>query len=165
MSEPTQRRLAAIVSADVVGYSRLMGEDEVATLESLRAHRTALIDPLIETHGGRVVKTMGEGLLLEYPSAVIAAQCVIDVQRAMVGRNAEISEERRIAFRIGINLGEIIFDADGDIHGDGVNIAARLEALAEPGASVASVLNHFPATDTSFADRYRAGLIKAGMPV
>jgi adenylate cyclase len=133
MSVSTQRRLAAIVSADVVGYSRLMGRDEVATLASLRTHRTELIDPLIETHGGRVVKTMGDGLLLEFPSAVNATQCAIEVQRAMLGRNADIADERHIAFRIGINLGEIIFDPDGDIHGDGVNVAARLEALANPG--------------------------------
>jgi adenylate cyclase len=132
MNTSTQRRLAAIVSADVVGYSRLMGQDEVATLASLRAHRAELIDPLIESHGGRVVKTMGDGLLLEFPSAVNATQCSIEVQRGMIGRNTDIPEDRRVTLRVGVNLGEVIFDPDGDIHGDGVNIAARLEALSRP---------------------------------
>lgn len=133
MTEITHRRLAAIVSADVVGYSRLMGVDETATLASLRAHRTELIDIKLSEFSGRVVKTMGDGLLIEFSSVVNAARWAIDVQREMVKRNADVDDERRITFRIGINLGDIIIDGEGDIHGDGVNIAARLEPLATPG--------------------------------
>ena len=124
MSKTSQRRLAAIVSADVVGYSRLMGEDEVETLTALRAHRAELIDPKIAEHGGRIVKTMGDGLLLEFPSVVAATTCALEVQQAMADRNAEIAQDRQITFRIGINLGDIIIDGE-DILGDGVNIAAR----------------------------------------
>ncbi len=132
MSEGTQRRLAAIVSVDVVGYSRLMGVDEIGTLETLRTHRTELIDALIAEHGGRIVKTMGDGLLLEFPSVVQATQCVIEFQQGMAERNQGIDEDRRITFRIGVNLGDIIIDGE-DILGDGVNIAARLQEIAEPG--------------------------------
>jgi TolB-like protein/cytochrome c-type biogenesis protein CcmH/NrfG len=132
MSEGTHRRLAAIVSADVVGYSRLMGVDETGTLESLRTHRMELIDPKVAEHGGRIVKTMGDGLLLEFPSVVSATQCALDIQTGMAARNREVPDDERITFRIGVNLGDIIIDGD-DIHGDGVNVAARLEALAEPG--------------------------------
>lgn len=132
MQGRTQRRLAAIVAADVAGYSRLMGVDEAGTLAALRGHREELIDPAIEEYGGRIVKTMGDGLLLEFPSVVDAVQCAIQVQTAMAERNGHIPEDRRIVFRIGINLGDIIIDGD-DIHGDGINIAARLEGLAEPG--------------------------------
>ncbi len=132
MVENTQRRLAAIVSADVVGYSRLMGVDETATLAAFRAHRNELIDPKIAEHGGRIVKTMGDGLLLEFPSVVNATQCVIEIQQGMAERNKDIDEDRRIAFRVGVNLGDIIIDGE-DIHGDGVNIAARLQEIAEPG--------------------------------
>ncbi len=127
-----ERRLAAIVSADVVGYSRLMGVDESGTLAALRSHRTELIDPLIAEHGGRIVKTMGDGLLLEFASVLDAVSCFIEVQRAMAERNAATPDDRRMLFRVGINLGDIIIDGD-DIHGDGVNVAARLEALCEPG--------------------------------
>jgi TolB-like protein/class 3 adenylate cyclase/Tfp pilus assembly protein PilF len=130
-----QRRLAAIVAADVVGYSRLMGRDESGTLARLRAHRTDLIDPAIAGHSGRIVKTMGDGLLLEFPSAVDATQCAIEVQMAMAVRNADVPEGERIVFRIGVNLGDIIIDGD-DIHGDGVNVAARLEAEASAGGIV-----------------------------
>lgn len=132
MNKPTQRRLAAIVSVDVVGYSRLMGLDEVGTLASLRAHRAELIDAKIAEHGGRIVKTMGDGLLLEFPSVVDATICAIEVQESMAARNADVADAMRIVFRIGINLGDIIIEGD-DILGDGVNIAARIEALAEPG--------------------------------
>ena len=114
MSEETQRRLAAIVSADVVGYARLMGVDETGTLESLRTHRTELIDPKIAEHGGRIVKTMGDGLLVEFASVVDAVECAVAIQRAMVEREADVPEERRIQYRIGINLGDIIVE-DGDI--------------------------------------------------
>jgi len=132
MVEGTQRRLAAIVSADVVGYSRLMGVDETGTLAALRAHRSALIDPKIAEQGGRIVKTMGDGLLLEFPSVVNAVKCVIEVQQGMAERNEGIDEVRRITFRVGVNQGDIIIEGD-DIHGDGVNVAARLQGIAEPG--------------------------------
>ncbi len=127
-----ERRLAAILAADVVGYSRLMGTDEEGTLARLKAHRRELIDPSINEHKGRIVKTTGDGLLIEFASVVDAVQCAVEVQAAMAERNAEVSAEQRIEFRIGINLGDIIIDED-DIFGDGVNIAARLEALAAPG--------------------------------
>ena len=127
-----QRRLAAIVSADVVGYSLLMGRDDSATLAGLKAHRQELIDPKIAEYGGRMVKTTGDGLLLEFPSVVDAVRCAVDVQRGMAGRNAGVPPERRIEFRIGINVGDIIID-DDDIFGDGVNVAARLQTLADPG--------------------------------
>jgi len=132
MTEPTQRRLAAIVSADVVGYSRLMGVDEVGTLAALQGHREELIDAKIGEHGGRIVKTMGDGLLLEFPSVVNATECSLEIQTSMAERNHDIDEDRRITFRIGINLGDIIIEGD-DILGDGVNIAARIEAMGEPG--------------------------------
>ena len=128
-----ERRLAAILAADVAGYSRLMGVDEEGTLAALKAYRRELIDPKIAEHNGRVVKTTGDGVLVEFASAVDAVRCAIDIQRAAAARNAEIPEDRRIEFRIGINIGDIILD-EGDIFGDGVNIAARIEALAKPGA-------------------------------
>jgi adenylate cyclase len=127
-----ERRLAAILAADVAGYSRLMGTGEEATLAALKACRRELIDPKIAEYRGRIVKTTGDGLLVEFPSAVDAVRCAIEVQRAMAARNAAIPEDRRIEFRIGINVGDIIID-DGDIYGDGVNIAARVESLASPG--------------------------------
>ena len=127
------RRLAAILAADVAGYSRLMGADEEGTHERLKAHRQELVDPKIGEHSGRIVKTTGDGMLVEFPSVVDAVRCAAEVQRAMLDREAGISEERRIRFRIGINLGDVIVE-DDDIFGDGVNIAARLEALSEPGA-------------------------------
>jgi adenylate cyclase len=131
------RRLAAIVSADVAGYSRLMGVDDSGTLAALKAHRRELIDPKIAEYGGRIVKTTGDGLLLEFPSVVDAVRCAVDVQRGMAERNADLPPEQRIDLRIGINVGDIIIDGD-DIHGDGVNVAARLQALAEPGGICAS---------------------------
>ncbi len=137
MSEGTQRRLAAIVLADVVGYSRLVGADESGTLATLRAHRTELIDPLIGQHRGRIVKTMGDGLLLEFPSVLDALQCSIEIQEGLSKRNTDVPDDRQIIFRIGINLGDIIFE-DGDIFGDGVNVAARLEGMAEPGGILVS---------------------------
>jgi adenylate cyclase len=131
MSEGPQRRLAAIVAVDVVGYSRLMGADETGTLAGLRAHRSALVDPLIARHGGRIVKTTGDGLLLEFPSVVAAVQCAIAAQEGIAERNRGIPEDRAIRFRIGVHVGDIIIEGD-DIFGDGVNIAARIEPLAEP---------------------------------
>ncbi|WP_271566866.1 alpha/beta fold hydrolase [Bradyrhizobium sp. CCBAU 11386] len=127
-----QRRLAAVLAADVVGYSRLMEADEVGTLTSLKFHRRELINPAISEHHGRIVKTTGDGMLLEFASVVDAVAFAVKVQRAMLARNAAIPENRRIVFRIGINVGDIIIDGD-DIFGDGVNIAARLEGLCEPG--------------------------------
>jgi adenylate cyclase len=132
MKQPVERRLAAILAADVAGYSRLMGADEEGTLERLKSHRRQLVDPKIGEHRGRIVKTTGDGALVEFPSIVDAARCAVEIQRAMVDRNTDVPENKRIAFRIGVNLGDVIIDGD-DIYGDGVNIAARLEALAEPG--------------------------------
>ena len=126
------RRLAAILAADVAGYSRLMGEDEEGTLARLKALRRELADPKIKEHRGRIVKTTGDGLLLEFASVVDAVRCAVEVQREMAERNADVSPDRRIEFRMGINVGDIIRDGR-DIYGDGVNVAARLEALAEPG--------------------------------
>jgi class 3 adenylate cyclase len=134
MQQPAsvERRLAAILALDVVGYSRMMGVDEVGTLAALKAHRAALIDPVIARHHGRLVKTTGDGLLLEFASVVDAIGCAVAIQRGMLSRNRDVAEDRRIVFRIGINIGDIIID-QGDIFGDGVNVAARLETLCEPG--------------------------------
>jgi TolB-like protein/class 3 adenylate cyclase len=126
------RRLAAILAADVAGYSRLMGADEEGTLERLKAVRRQLVDPKIKERQGHIVKTTGDGLLVEFPSVVDAVRCAAEVQRGMIDREPELPDERRIRFRIGINLGDVIAEGD-DIFGDGVNVAARLEALAEPG--------------------------------
>src|SRR5471032_3207986 len=128
-----ERRLAAILAADVAGYSRLMGFDEEGTLAGLKTHRHDIIDPKIAEHCGRIVKTTGDGALVEFASAVDAVRCAMEIQRAMAERNAAIPEDQRIEFRIGINVGDIIVD-EGDIYGDGVNIAARVQALASPGA-------------------------------
>jgi class 3 adenylate cyclase/pimeloyl-ACP methyl ester carboxylesterase len=127
-----QRRLAAILAADVVGYSRLMGVDEMGTITKLKSHRRELIDFCIAEHHGRIVKTTGDGMLVEFASVVDAVGCAVTIQRSMVKRNAGIPGENQIIFRIGINVGDIIIDGD-DIFGDGVNIAARLETLCEPG--------------------------------
>ncbi len=129
-----KRKLAAILVADVVGFSRLAGADEDRTLARLRALRSDLIDPTIAVHNGRVVKRTGDGALVEFRSVVDAVRCAIEVQNAMVERNAGVSSERRIVFRIGIHLGDVVEEADGDLMGDGVNIAARLEGIAEPGS-------------------------------
>jgi adenylate cyclase len=130
-SERVQRRLTAILAADVAGYSRLMGLDEAGTVRTLHEHRAA-VDPMVERYGGRIVKTTGDGLLLEFPSIVAAVDCAVVVQNLMRERNRDVPEERRVLFRIGINLGDVLIDGD-DILGDGVNIAARLEGIAEPG--------------------------------
>jgi adenylate cyclase len=126
------RRLAAILAVDIAGYSRLMGANEEGTLRQLKEHRKELIDPKITEHRGRIVKTSGDGMLVEFVSVVDAVRCAVDVQRGMIERNAKLPVESRIQFRVGINVGDIISD-DNDIYGDGVNVAARLEALAEPG--------------------------------
>jgi TolB-like protein/Tfp pilus assembly protein PilF len=132
MKQPVQRRLAAILAADVAGYSRLMGANEESTHERLKALRAELIDPKIAEHHGRIVKTTGDGLLVEFASVVDALRCAVEVQRATAERNAAEPIDSRIEFRIGINVGDVIVEG-GDIFGDGVNVAARLEALAEPG--------------------------------
>lgn len=132
MSERAERRLTAILAADVAGYSRLMGSDEEGTLARLKAHRLALVDPKIGEYRGRIVKTTGDGLLAEFASVIDATRCAVEVQRGMGERNAEVAQDKRIEFRIGINVGDIIIDGN-DIFGDGVNVAARLEGLAEPG--------------------------------
>jgi TolB-like protein/class 3 adenylate cyclase/tetratricopeptide (TPR) repeat protein len=131
-SERVERRLAAVLAADVAGYSRLMGRDEEGTLASLKSARKTLVDPAIAAHRGRIVKTTGDGVLVEFASAVDAARCAMEVQRGMAAQNADVPQETRIEFRIGIHVGDIIID-DNDIFGDGVNIAARLEGIAEPG--------------------------------
>ena len=131
MNQGVKRKLAAIVSADVVGWSRLMGEGEARTLAQLKSHRDELIDPELAKHEGRIVSTAGDSLLVEFPSATQAVACCLAVQEGMVARNADVPAERRMVFRVGVNLGEVIVDGD-DIHGDGVNIAARLQALAKP---------------------------------
>ena len=131
-TERVERRLAAILAVDVAGYSRLMGADEEGTLARLKAIRRELADPKIKEHRGRIVKTTGDGLLLEFASVVDAVRCAVEVQREMAGRNTDVPSDRRIEFRLGIYVGDIIRDGR-DIYGDGVNVAARLEALAEPG--------------------------------
>jgi adenylate cyclase len=135
------RRLAAILAADIAGYSRLMGADEEGTLRQLKMHRRELVDPKITEHRGRVVKTTGDGMLVEFVSVVDAVRCAVDIQRKMLERNAEVAPDKRIQFRVGINVGDIISD-DNDIYGDGVNVAARLEALAAPGGICVSRTVH-----------------------
>ncbi len=152
--ERVERRLAAILAADMVGYSRFMEADETGTLAALKAHRSELIDPTIAEHNGHIVKTTGDGMLAEFASVVDAVAGAVAIQRAMVVRNEAVPEDRRIRFRVGINLGDIIFDGD-DIYGDGVNIAARLEQLAEPGGVCISgtAYEHLKAkVDVGYAD-------------
>lgn len=134
-----ERRLAAILAADVVGYSRLMGANEVGTLLALKTHRRELFDLEVAEHGGRIVKLTGDGMLVEFPSVVKAVECAAKIQRAMVVRNSEVPEDRRIEFRIGINLGDVILE-DDDIYGDGVNLAARIESVATPGGVSVSAI-------------------------
>src|SRR5271165_6454974 len=124
------RRLAAILAADVVGYSRLMGEDEAGTARAVRERREAAA-PIMRAFGGRVVKTTGDGALLEFPSVVAAVECAILIQKMMAERNAALPEAKRILYRIGVSLGDVLIECD-DILGDGVNVAARLEAISEP---------------------------------
>jgi class 3 adenylate cyclase len=131
IQQRVERRLAAILSADVAGYSRLMGIDEPGTARALREHRDAMM-PIFTSHGGRLVKTAADGMLLEFPSVVAAVDCAIALQKLMAERNAEAGEDRRMLFRIGVNLGDILIE-DGNVLGDGVNIAARLEGVAQPG--------------------------------
>ena len=161
------RRLAAILAADVAGYSRLIGTDESGTLERLRAVRRELFDPKIAEHRGRLVKTTGDGLLVEFASVVDALRCAVDVQREMARRNTGVPPDNRIEFRIGINVGDIVVE-DGDIFGDGVNVAARLEALAEPGGICVSARVQEDATgrlDLDFEDIGQQQLKNIARPV
>jgi adenylate cyclase len=130
------RKLAAILAADVAGYSKLAGADEERTLARLRALRSDLIDPTIAVHNGRVVKRTGDGVLIEFRSVVDAVRCAIEVQNGMVERNAGLAPERRIEFRIGIHVGDVVEESDGDLMGDGVNIAADSKGLLIQAASV-----------------------------
>ena len=143
MAPRAQRKLAAILAADVVGYSRLVGNDEAGTVARLKALRKELIEPLIADYHGRVVKLMGDGALVEFASVVDAVSCAVELQKGVAERARDVPQDRQIRFRIGINLGDIVIE-DDDIHGDGVNVAARLEALAEPGGICVSrtVRNH-----------------------
>ena len=138
MDEETSlpRRLAAILAADIAGYSRLMHEDEAATVRDLKAHQSVIL-PLVGRHGGRIIDTAGDGIMAEFPSVIGATECAVEIQTAMAERNWGVPESRRMLFRIGINLGDVIHD-ESRIYGDGINIAARLEALAEPGGVLAS---------------------------
>ena len=165
--ERVERRLTAILAADVAGYSRLMGQDEAGTLARLRAHRRELIDPKIAEHKGRIVKTTGDGILIEFPSVVEAVACAVAVQRGMAERNTPVPEDQRIVFRVGVNLGDIIVEGD-DIHGDGVNVAARLEGIAEPGGICVSGIVHDQVRDKldlTFEDMGETALKNIARPV
>jgi len=165
--EQVQRRLAAVLAADVAGYSRLMGIDEEGTLARLKVVRKALVDPAIASHRGRIVKTTGDGMLVEFASAVDAVRSAIEVQRGMTMQNADVPREVRIEFRIGIHVGDIIFD-DNDIFGDGVNIAARLEGIAEPGGVCISDDTYRQVrdrVDTAFDDKGEIALKNIARPV
>jgi len=165
--ERVERRLAAILAADVAGYSRLMGADEEGTLDALRAIRRDLVEPKIAEHRGRIVKTTGDGLLIEFPSVVNAVRCAVEVQRAIAERNSAVPADQRIEFRIGVHQGDIIVE-DGDIFGDGVNLAARLEGLAEPGGICVSGRVHADAAgkvDAVFTDLGEQRLKNIARPV
>jgi TolB-like protein/class 3 adenylate cyclase len=166
-SEPVERRLTAILAADVAGYSRLIGADEEGTLAQLKAFRKTLLDPTIAKHRGRIVKTTGDGMLVEFASAVDAARCAVEVQRGMANENTEIPQAKRIEFRIGIHLGDVIID-DNDIFGDGVNIAARLESIAVPGGISISRAVHDQVRDridVCFDDKGEIALKNIARPV
>jgi adenylate cyclase len=165
--ERVERRLAAILAADVAGYSRLMGADEEGTLTRLKAHRRALVDPKIIEHRGRIVKTTGDGMLVEFASVVDALRCTVEIQGGMAERNAKVPQDRRIQFRMGIHQGDIIIDGN-DIFGDGVNLAARLEGLAEPGGICVSARVQEDALgklDVSFEDAGEQRLKNIDRPV
>jgi adenylate cyclase len=165
--EHIERKLAAILAADVVGYSRLMGADEVGTLRALKAVRKDHVDPAIAGHGGRIVKTTGDGLLVDFASVVDAVACAVTIQRALIGHNTDVPEDKRIVFRIGINIGDIIIDGN-DIFGDGVNIAARLESICEPGGLCISEIARDQVRDKlplTFADRGEQQVKNIARPV
>ena len=162
-----ERRLAAILAADVVGYSRLMGANEVGTLTALNHRRSEVIEPRIATHNGRVVKLTGDGMLVEFASVVDAVECAMAVQREMRSRNVEIPEDRRIELRIGIHLGDVIVE-DGDLFGDGVNVAARIESVGRPGgvAVSATVMDNVGnRLDVAFEDMGEHQLKNIAQPV
>src|SRR6266850_1507946 len=162
-----ERRLAAILAADVAGYSRLIGADEEGTLGRLKALRAELVDPKIAGHKGRIVKTTGDGLLVEFTSVVDALRCAAEVQAALAESNAPLPADKRIDFRIGINMGDIVAE-DGDIFGDGVNVAARLEGLAEPGGICVSARVREDAAgklDIAFRDLGEQALKNIARPV
>jgi TolB-like protein/class 3 adenylate cyclase/Flp pilus assembly protein TadD len=162
-----ERKLAAVLAGDVAGYSRLMGADEVGTLAALKAHRRALVDPKIKEHRGEIIKTTGDGMLVEFASLVDAVRCAVEIQRRMAERNAGVPPDKRIEFRIGINLGDIIHD-ERDIFGDGVNVAARLEALAEPGGICISRSVRDPVSERlgfTFEDMGEQALKNIAVPV
>ena len=162
-----ERRLAAILAADVVGYSRLMGVDEGATLSALKAHHAELIDGEIAEHHGRIVKLTGDGMLVEFASIVNAVACAVEIQRRMRDRNANVPKDRRIEFRVGVNLGDVIVEGD-DIFGDGVNVAARLEGIARPGgiAISGSARDHVGSRlDLSFEDLGERALKNIDRPI
>src|SRR5262245_19386512 len=162
-----ERGLAAILAADIAGYSRLMGEDEEGTLAALKAHQRAVLTPKITEYRGRIVKTTGDGMLVEFASVVDAVRCAVDIQREMAERNADTPAEQRIELRMGINVGDIIID-EGDIYGDGVNVAARLEALAKPGGICVSrvVRDHVrDKLDFSFEDQGEQQVKNIARPV
>src|SRR5947208_5397246 len=162
-----ERRLTAILAADVVGYSRLMGADEAGTLAALKSVRTDFIDGKVAEHQGRIVKLTGDGMLVEFPSVVSAVACAVEVQRGMQERNADVPGDRRIQFRIGINLGDVIVERD-DIYGDGVNVAARLESIAKPGGIMisGSVRDHVgDRLDLAFEDMGEQNLKNIERPI
>ena len=163
----TRRRLAAIVVADVVGYSRLMQLDEADTLSSLKHRRKAIVEPIVRRFEGRIVKVMGDGVLMEFASAVNAVKAALEIQESMDDANVSLAVDRQIQLRIGVNLGDIVGEGS-DIYGDGVNIAARLEALAEPGAICVSakVRDEFRGKeDLSFEDMGEISLKNIAKPV
>lgn len=165
--ERVERRLTAILAADVAGYSRLMGADEEGTLAQLKAHRRELVDHKVEEHHGHIIKTTGDGMLVEFASVVNAARCAVEIQRGMIARNADVPQQKRIEFRIGINVGDIIIDG-GDIFGDGVNVAARLEGLAKPGGICVSARVQEDVRgklDIAFADEGEQQLKNIAWPV
>jgi len=162
-----ERRLTAIVVADVVGYARLLGEDEAGTLAALRERRKAVVEPLVKQHSGRVVKFLGDGVLIEFSSAVNAVAFALDLQRRMAEMNEPVAESRRIRLRVGINLGEVIGEG-ADIFGDGVNVASRIEALAEPGGIAISAKVHEEIAgklEAKFADLGEQALKNIARPV
>ncbi|AZN96114.1 adenylate/guanylate cyclase domain-containing protein [Mesorhizobium sp. M9A.F.Ca.ET.002.03.1.2] len=153
--ERIQRRLAAVIAADVVGYSRLMETDEAGTLAALKSRRKQVLQPLVARHDGRIFKVTGDGVMVEFTSAVNALQCAIDVQHAMAAANAALPEKLHIVLRIGVNLGDVMVEGS-DLYGDGVNIASRLETNAEPGGILISVRSslhdaHFPSLFNRYA--------------
>ena len=161
------RKLAAILAADVVGYSRLTGLDEEGTIKRLRKLRRELINPAVALHRGRVVKTTGDGILIEFPSVVDAVRCALDVQRGMDGRNADVPADQRIEFRVGINVGDVVVEGE-DLLGDGVNVAARLEGISEPGGiciSEAAYQQVRDKLDVSFDDAGEQQLKNIARPV